>query len=88
MIIQCRESQFVENKCSFQADDEWRDPKFGQNHMTYHMAHIYLSCTLSSAVCLYCRNLPALPLLLCLWFHRKFQPHRPASICLQSSAGD
>lgn len=28
-------------------------------------------------------NLPALPLLLCLWFHSKFQSHRHASICLQ-----
>lgn len=56
--------------------------------MTYHMAHIYLSCTLSSTVCLYCRNLPVLPLLLCLWFHSKFQSHRRASICLQASAGD
>lgn len=33
-------------------------------------------------------NLPALPLLLCLWFHSTFQSHRHASICLQASAGD
>lgn len=88
MIIQCRESQFVKNKCSFQPDDERSNPSFGQNHMTYHMARICLSCTLSSVVCLYCRKFPAHPLLLCLWFHSKFQSLRHASVCLQASAGD